>query len=337
MEQIIETFGHNAVMELMPKVIQVLEQLEIAVGEREKSVLELEEMRMQNERLMTEVTREASQHRRLDEELYQFKNQSSREISELINTLEKLRDENQSLHAEEKAHRLEKKEEVQQLSSADLAIIEQMKSTIDNQRDEIRSKNSEIGSVKSDLEAMEEQVDRLANINETIRRNLALQKSRNSTLAQEKADLEADINVLKQKLSKNTNGAAIRLNNEFDKLEKNDEKLAAKTTNGGVSPGSKDPNRPRFTLKELQKVLKERNELKEQVITLQEDLAFYKKSSEDEVDAASLELNTSPEKSKEKHEHTKSGISKLFKFLWKDESKTPVKTDDYIAVPSPTI
>lgn len=124
---------------------------------------------------------------------------------------------------------------------------------------------------------MEEQVERLANINETIRRNLALQKSRNSTLAQEKADLEADISVLKQNLSKNTNGAAIRLNNEFDKLAMTEKKLPVKATNV-ESPGSKDPNRPRFTLKELQRVLKERNELKEQVITLQEDLAFYKKT-----------------------------------------------------------
>ena len=69
MEQIIETFGHSAVMDLMPKVIEVLEQLEIAVGEKEKSLLELEEMRLQNERLLTEVKREASQRRRLDEVL----------------------------------------------------------------------------------------------------------------------------------------------------------------------------------------------------------------------------------------------------------------------------
>ena len=45
-------------------------------------------------------------------------------------------------------------EEVQHLSSADLAVLQQMKSTIDNQRDAIRSKNSEIESVKSDLEAV---------------------------------------------------------------------------------------------------------------------------------------------------------------------------------------
>ena len=45
-------------------------------------------------------------------------------------------------------------ETVQHLSSADLAVLEKMKSTIDNQRDAIRSKNSEIESVKNDLEAV---------------------------------------------------------------------------------------------------------------------------------------------------------------------------------------
>ena len=130
---------------------------------------------------------------------------------------------------------------------------------------------------------MEEQVERLANINETIRRNLTFQKSRNSTLAQEKADLEADINVLKQQLSKTTGGSAIiRLNNEFDKTEKTEDKLKKKEN--VESPVSKDPNRPRFTLKELQRVLKERNELKEKVIMLEEDLAFYKKTRYGKLD-----------------------------------------------------
>jgi chromosome segregation ATPase len=121
---------------------------------------------------------------------------------------------------------------------------------------------------------MEEQVDRLANINETIRRNLTLQKSRNSTLAQEKADLEGEIKALKQQLSK-TAGSATRLGNEFEKTAKSDDKIEDKENL--ASPASKDPNRPRFTLKELQRVLAERNELKEKLITLQEDLAFYKK------------------------------------------------------------
>ena len=125
---------------------------------------------------------------------------------------------------------------------------------------------------------MEEQVDRLANINETIRRSLTLQKSRNSTLAQEKADLEADIKVLKQQLSKVVNGSVTTVNNELDKTEKIEDEIDNKEAEIVVSPGSKDPNRPRFTLKELQRVLQEKNDLKEKVLMLEEDLAFYKKS-----------------------------------------------------------
>ena len=123
---------------------------------------------------------------------------------------------------------------------------------------------------------MEEQVDRLANINETIRRSLTLQKSRNSTLAQEKADLEADIKVLKQQLSKVANGSVVTVNDQHDKTKKTEDDVENKEI--VVSPGSKDPNRPRFTLKEMQRVLKEKNDLKEKVLVLEEDLAFFKKS-----------------------------------------------------------
>ena len=43
------------------------------------------------------------------QELYQHKQQTTREISELNNILEKLRDENQALQAQGKAQNLEKK------------------------------------------------------------------------------------------------------------------------------------------------------------------------------------------------------------------------------------
>ena len=67
MEEIMEAYGHDVVVNIMPKIIKVLEQLEVVVGEREKGCLEMEEMRLQNERLLTEVKKEASQRRRLDE------------------------------------------------------------------------------------------------------------------------------------------------------------------------------------------------------------------------------------------------------------------------------
>lgn len=66
-EKIIERFGHDAVMDLMPKVIRVLEKLELVVGEKEASRLEIAELKLENERLYLEIKREASQRRKLDE------------------------------------------------------------------------------------------------------------------------------------------------------------------------------------------------------------------------------------------------------------------------------
>lgn len=66
-ERVIERFGHDAVIDLMPKIISVLEKLELVVAEKEKNRLEIAELKLENERLYTEIKREASQRRRLDE------------------------------------------------------------------------------------------------------------------------------------------------------------------------------------------------------------------------------------------------------------------------------
>lgn len=66
-EKIIEHFGHDAMTDLMPKIVRVLEKLEIVVGEKEKDKLEIAELKLENERLYLDIKREASQRRRLDE------------------------------------------------------------------------------------------------------------------------------------------------------------------------------------------------------------------------------------------------------------------------------
>jgi len=66
-EKIIDRYGHESVLDLMPRVVKVLEQLELLVCEREKEKLEIEELRMENERLYFEIKREACHRRKLDE------------------------------------------------------------------------------------------------------------------------------------------------------------------------------------------------------------------------------------------------------------------------------
>lgn len=66
-EKIIDRYGHESVIDLMPRVVKVLEQLELLVCDREKVKLEIEELRMENERLYFEIKREACHRRKLDE------------------------------------------------------------------------------------------------------------------------------------------------------------------------------------------------------------------------------------------------------------------------------
>ena len=66
-ERIIERYGHDSVVDFMPKVIRVLESLEVLVREREKENLEIAELKLENERLYVEIKKEANNRRRLDE------------------------------------------------------------------------------------------------------------------------------------------------------------------------------------------------------------------------------------------------------------------------------
>lgn len=198
-EKIIERFGHDAVMDLMPKIIRVLEKLELVVGEKEKSRLEIAELKLENERLYLEIKREASQRRKLDEELYQIS--STGEADNLKTMLIKLQEENKKLRLEFEISANSQPATAYISAPGDAELMHKMKETIDNQRDSIRSKNMEIDSLRKDLEAMEEQIDRLTTINESVRKTLGASQARISVLAKEKAELQTELRSLKRTTS----------------------------------------------------------------------------------------------------------------------------------------
>ena len=159
---------------------------------------------------------------------------------------------------------------------------------------------------------MEEHVERLVDVNERLRKNLNMQQTRVNSLAKEKATLQAEVHTLKQELNwiKTGEEPAPEQNGEEqghrEMLEpglENSEELSSHGSDGEVNgkdweqvqdeeqkntlnmepsggtqapEGNLDPNRPRYTRKELEEVLFERNKLKEEVFTLREELALYK-------------------------------------------------------------
>lgn len=196
-EKIIERFGHDAMMDLMPKIIRVLEKLEIVVGEREKDKLEIAELKLENERLYLDIKREASQRRKLDEELYQLS--SAGETDNLKTMLIKLQEENKKLRVQYEVTASTQPATAYISAPGDAQLMRKMKETIDNQRDTIRNKNMEIESLRNDLQAMEEQIERLTTINESVRKTLGASKERIHTLAKEKAELQTELRALRRK------------------------------------------------------------------------------------------------------------------------------------------
>lgn len=424
-EKIIERFGHDAVMDLMPKIIRVLERLELVVGEKEKDKLEIAELKLENERLYLEIKREASQRRKLDEELYQIS--ATGETDNLKATLIKLQEENRKLRLEYEVSANNQPATAYISAPGDAELMYKMKETIDNQRDTIRSKNMEIDGLRNDLEAMEEQIERLTNINESVRKTLGTSQARISVLAKEKAELQTELRSIQRTTSVSQVQTAQdesvddeyfpdsdnELNEQYSADDEEDVEDAEKTQNAGQKPEepadlslktpppkpprlnieldveenghksnhndsgvkekekngkddleedeliekkmrkedelehgdwefvgempektykrekskeeqkerreenhtktkkeNKDPNRPRYTKAEMLEVLVERNDLKERVFALEDELKIYKPSYAAVAEQIhSSKHTTSSRKASRKEE---SGISKIF-------------------------
>ncbi len=69
-EVIIDNYGPEAVTEIMPKVINVLEQLEILSNENQKENAEIAELRYTVERLQSEKTAKAEERARFEKVNY---------------------------------------------------------------------------------------------------------------------------------------------------------------------------------------------------------------------------------------------------------------------------
>jgi len=217
----------------------------------------------------------------------------------------------------------------------DVDLMVKMKTTIDSQRDEIREVKQENERHKSEIDALNEQTNRLTDMNERLRiYNEKLQDrlaetiqhkvQAESTLAAVKivngdsnADAKPVIGMEKEETSREQstmevnepkkegqnaekneelNGIVLVPEKEQEATEKdvkiNDKPAKEQVQNKEERKNSdnktaddnagkeqvvvkKDPNRPRYTLAEMQQVLEERNRYKERVSTLEDALEAY--------------------------------------------------------------
>ncbi|XP_060641517.2 RILP-like protein 1 isoform X2 [Anolis sagrei] len=330
-ERLGDQHGGEALARLMPPVVRVLELLEALVG-REHVPPELQELRLELDRLRLERADRIEKERKHQKELELVEDVWRGEAQDLLTQIAQLQEENKQLMTNLSHKDVNFSEEELQkhegMSERERQVMKKLKEVVDKQRDEIRAKDRELGLKNEDVEALQQQQNRLMKINHDLRHRITVVEAQGKALIEQKVELEAylqtkeqEMGVLRAELGKlreklqgepNQNGEEIQVeepNNDDYILES--EKLAMDL---------KDPNRPRFTLQELRDVLHERNELKSKVFLLQEELLYYKSDEADE-DTRSPQpttiMNSKPTIQQE------SGIKRLFSFFSRDKKRMP--------------
>ncbi|XP_056146652.1 RILP-like protein 1 isoform X2 [Lampris incognitus] len=338
-ERIIDQYGCEALSRLMPKVVRVLEILEVMVSRNSISP-ETEELRLELDKLRLERMDRLEKEKRHKKELELVEDVWRGEAQDLLSQIAQLQEENKSLLTNLSTKDPMSEEDLQRhegMSERERQVMKKLKEVVDKQRDEIRAKDRELALKNEDIEALQQQQTRLMKINHDLRHKISVVEAQGKALIEQKVELEAsaqargqEVGALRQEVTRLRErlqeGGPNQNPEEHPQHLPSPAKEALYDEEMG-GPDSKDPNRPRFTLQELRDVLHERNELKAKVFLLQEELAYYKsEEAEDEIapppPSPSSELRIRPRSSAQ----PESGIKRLFSFFSRDKQRSSQQT-----------
>ncbi|XP_077165500.1 RILP-like protein 1 isoform X2 [Paroedura picta] len=292
-ERLIEAHGGEAVARLMPQVVRVLELLEGLVS-RDHLRPELDELRLELDRLRLERADRLDKDRKHQQELELVEDVWRGEAQDLLTQIAQLQEENKQLltnlsHKDVNFSEEEFKKH-EGMSERERQVMKKLKEVVDKQRDEIRAKDRELGLKNEDVEALQQQQNRLMKINHDLRHRVTVVEAQGKALIEQKVELEAYLQTKEQemaalraelgKLREKTQGEPSQNGEDAPTEEPSNEEHISEAEK--IAMDLKDPNRPRFTLQELRDVLHERNELKSKVFLLQEELLYYKSEEADE-------------------------------------------------------
>ncbi|XP_029940319.1 RILP-like protein 1 isoform X3 [Salarias fasciatus] len=350
-ERIIDQYGCEALSRLMPKVVRVLEILEVMVS-RSSISPETEELRLELDKLRLERLDRLEKEKKHRKELELVEDVWRGEAQDLLSQIAQLQEENKTLLTNMSIKDPMSEEDLQRhegMTERERQVMKKLKEVVDKQRDEIRAKDRELTLKNEDIEALQQQQSRLMKINHDLRHKISVVEAQGKALIEQKVELEAgaqargqEVGALRQevaRLRERLQGEAAGSSPEepppqppspaeeamchedmpavfqyFTKEALCDEDPA------GLDP--KDPNRPRFTLQELRDVLHERNELKAKVFLLQEELAYYKsEEAEDELVTPSPSPSPEMRTRSRSSAQPESGIKRLFSFFSRDKQR----------------
>ncbi|XP_026370516.1 RILP-like protein 1 isoform X2 [Ursus arctos] len=328
-ERVIDQHGCEAIARLMPKVVRVLEILEVLVS-RHHVAPELDELRLELDRLRLERMDRIEKERKHQKELELVEDVWRGEAQDLLSQIAQLQEENKQLMTnlshKDSSFSEEEFQKHEGMSERERQVMKKLKEVVDRQRDEIRAKDRELGLKNEDVEALQQQQTRLMKINHDLRHRVTVVEAQGKALIEQKVELEADLQTKEQemgslraelgKLRERLQGELSQNGEEEPETEPGGEECVSEAEK--VAMDLKDPNRPRFTLQELRDVLHERNELKSKVFLLQEELAYYKS---EEIEEENRIPQPPPVVHPRMSPQPESGIKRLFSFFSRDKKR----------------
>ncbi|XP_061654940.1 RILP-like protein 1 isoform X5 [Phyllopteryx taeniolatus] len=348
-ERIIDQYGCEALSRLMPKVVRVLEILEVMVSRHSIGGPEADELRLELDELRLERTERLEKEKKHRKELELVEDVWRGEAQDLLCQIAQLQEENKSLLDNVSTRDPVSEDELQRnegMSERERQVMKKLKEVVDKQRDEIRAKDRELTLRSEDIEALQQQQCRLMKINHDLRHKISVMAAQGKALIEQKVELEAgaqtrgqevgallqEVARLRERLKGKAQGAPPQPPSPAEEAMCDEdmpavyqyftkEALCQEEETTTEIPDSKDPNRARFTLQELRDVLHERNELKAKVFLLQEELAYYK-SDEMEDDTAAPSPEPEPRTRSRSAVQPESGIKRLFNLFSRDKQRS---------------
>ncbi|XP_051973809.1 RILP-like protein 1 isoform X1 [Xyrauchen texanus] len=193
-ERIIDQYGCEALSRLMPKVVRVLEILEVMVSRNSISP-ETEELRLELDRLRLERMDRLEKERKHKKELELVEDVWRGEAQDLLSQIAQLQQENKTLlnnlSIKECPMTEEDIQKQEGMTERERQVMKKLKEVVDKQRDEIRAKDRELTLKNEDIEALQQQLNRLMKINHDLRHKITVVEAQGKALIEQKVELEA--------------------------------------------------------------------------------------------------------------------------------------------------
>lgn len=210
-ERIIDQYGCEALSRLMPKVVRVLEILEVMVS-RNSINPDTEELRLELDKLRLERLDRLEKEKKHRKELELVEDVWRGEAQDLLSQIAQLQEENKTLLTNLSIKDPMSEEDLQRhegMTERERQVMKKLKEVVDKQRDEIRAKDREITLKNDDIEALQQQQSRLMKINHDLRHRISVVEAQGKGMIEQKVELEAaaqaraqEVNALRQEVAR---------------------------------------------------------------------------------------------------------------------------------------